>query len=1037
MNEQTTCEPSSDILIVDDKPENLRLLSGILKEKGGYTVRILRKGRMVPGSVIKFPPDIILLDIMMPDMDGYEVCRQLKTNEQTCDIPVIFISALDETTDKVKGFNLGGVDYIVKPFQEEEVLARVKMHLNLCHMRKQLEAKNIQLKQEIESRKQIEKKLTMTKGFLDNVINTMSNPVFVKDEQHRWLILNDAYCRFMGYDREELIGKSDYDFFSREEADVFWEKDNLVFESGKTHTNEERFTDSSGKNHTILTQKSVMTNETGEKTLVGIITDITDLKRARECLEAESEFRAGIIKFAAEGICVCYETGGFPYLRFSEWNDRMTEITGYTMDEINRSGWYQTMHPDHDVQQKAKKRVERMTQGDQLEREEWEITAKDGKKRVLSISTSTVVTGEGTPCTLAVMHDLTDTKKTEQELFEAKNAADAANRAKSNFLANMSHEIRTPMNSVLGFIELALELRETHRTYLTTARNSARSLLKLINDILDVSKLESGHLELENIPFNLHKTVEDALCTLNLRAKEKGLFLKLSFHEAIPRNAIGDPSRLRQILINLAGNAIKFTEKGGVTVHVSPQKDSGVIRFSIADTGIGIPGDSIRSIFAPFAQADASTTRRFGGTGLGTTISKQLAELMGGEIWAESEEGKGSTFHFTIFTEPTDIIPEPESEGLVSGSGRCFRVLVAEDIEENIILAKIRLGEHGHTVFEARNGREAAEWFQRESPDIILMDVHMPETDGLEAARMIRELEADSGSHIPIIALTASVMKEEQKICLEAGMDAVAGKPVDFEELFILMEQLVPEGAGSPAVGSQQLAVGSQQSAVGSQQSVVGSQQLAGGSQQSVVGSQHFKGIDIEKGLRIWQDSELYQKALLGFCRDYGNAADKILNSVRAGDREDAYRIAHALKGVAGNLSITKVYSIVTKLSVALGEKDTAVLIPLIESLALALNSAVASIRQLAAPEPDYNSEEKPESPKDPGSFQKLRGLFRKLLNSFEEYNPAAAEPFLEELSNSLSQRQTGPIRKEIDRFDFDEAREQTVKLAADLGIQL
>ncbi len=270
-----------------------------------------------------------------------------------------------------------------------------------------------------------------------------------------------------------------------------------------------------------------------------------------------------------------------------------------------------------------------------------------------------------------------DRRQTEEALRNAKEAAEAASRTKSEFLANMSHEIRTPMNSVLGFLELAMEypLLPSPQNYLNTAHNSAKSLLTLINDILDVSKLESGRLELENSPFDLIQMTEDTLRVFKIRAMEKGLSLSFETPHDLPRYFVGDSSRVRQIIVNLVGNAVKFTEKGEIRVAVFAPDRKNMLHFSVSDTGIGIPADRLDKIFDPFTQADASTTRRFGGTGLGTTISRQLAELMGGKIWAESEEGKGSTFHFTVCMEQTDTIPESEPECLHSGSGRCSESL--------------------------------------------------------------------------------------------------------------------------------------------------------------------------------------------------------------------------------------------------------------------------------------------------------------------------------------------------------------------------
>ena len=395
-------------------------------------------------------------------------------------------------------------------------------------------------------------------------------------------------------------------------------------------------------------------------------------------------------------------------------------------------------------------------------------------------------------------------RETHDKLIVLLEKAQEASRLKSEFMANMSHEIRTPMNGIIGFTDLALdttELSKEQRDYLETVKSSAASMMQLIDDILDFSKIEAGRLDVYPTPFSLRECVEGATKTLAAAARAKGLNLSCEVGPECPDAVLGDAFRLRQVLINLVGNAVKFTPAGSVRVKVATKSSPDrtlTIRFSVDDTGIGIPADKQELIFDPFRQADGSTTRKYGGTGLGLAISSRLVEIMGGRLQVESRDGRGSTFHFTCPFSLSDAAPRQDRAPPACDSAEAvvLSILLADDNAVNQALVTALLKARGHGVTLANNGREALSLLDGPPFDLILMDIQMPEMDGLQATAEVRRRERRTGEHIPIVAMTAHAMKGDRERCLEAGMDGYISKPVSVQDLLDLIA-----GIGARKVG--------------------------------------------------------------------------------------------------------------------------------------------------------------------------------------------------------------------------------------------
>jgi PAS domain S-box-containing protein len=593
----------------------------------------------------------------------------------------------------------------------------------------------------------------------------------------RFLDVNESFVQLLGFSREEVVGRTSLEIgiWDARARGAFVQK---LQQQGSLRGEEVRFRKNTGEILIAETSAEIFEGNE-EQCLLVFINDITERKRAKE--ELEQYFN--LFATSSELMCIA-GTDGY----FKRVNPSFSRILGYSEEELLSRPLAEFVHPED--RQKTRDRIERHLLGAGLTLNyENRYCAKDGTVHWLSWNAYHYADKQ---VIFGAARDITEQKRNAAELARAKEAAEVANRVKSEFLANMSHEIRTPMTGIMGMAQMLeqTELSAQQKYYLEAIQISSDNLLALINDLLDLSKIEAGKIVLEQTAFSLRCSINDLLRTQLSSIQAKGLTLKAEIADNIPDILTGDPLRLRQILLNFVGNAVKFTARGEIVLSVGldeRQRDKVLLRFSVADTGIGIKSELMTKIFDPFTQADASTTRHFGGTGLGLAICRQLVDLMGGRIHVQSVEGVGSTFCVELpFTVAELHIEQRQREGEeepLAAKGAPLRILLAEDNEISRKPLLLLLQQAGHTLETAFNGREALTKWQQNAFDLILMDVQMPEMDGVEATQAIRECEKETADHIPIIALTAHARPEDRDHFLQQGFDGYVSKPMHFKTL--------------------------------------------------------------------------------------------------------------------------------------------------------------------------------------------------------------------------------------------------------------
>ena len=591
------------------------------------------------------------------------------------------------------------------------------------------------------------------------------------------LVWSDAVYQIYGLSRDEYVPNADeiLKFYHPDDEATARATFARAIAEGTKAEFELRLIRADGEQRTVIARAECERDDDGKAVaLLGVFQDVTERRRAEAAQRASTARLARIIELLPAG--AVYVQDGVLSM-----NAEREKVTGYSRHELaSLEAWFERLYGDSTGKLLARYKDQRANGfppsviG--------HIRRKDGEPRQIEFRACNDSIGE-----IWIVDDITERAHIERELIASKERAEIGGRSKAEFLANMSHELRTPLTAIIGFAGLLSgddALAPQQRHWVSRIEDASKALHSIVNDVLDFSKLEDGAIELESEPFSLRKLVDDTAALLADQAEKKGVALKTEIDDGLCDHLSGDTGRLRQILLNLVSNAVKFTNLGGVTIKVAELASAGGavrVRFSVSDTGIGIPAAALDQLFQRFVQADGSISRRFGGTGLGLAISRRLVELMGGEIGVESQLGVGSTFSFTVDLATASEIEALEEEDIAIHGG-ALRVLLVEDAEPNQELVSTILRSVGIAVEIAANGAEAVEAVRTSRFDLVLMDVQMPVMGGVQATRIIRGMGGEAAG-VPIIALSANVLPDQVAEYRRAGMDAHLAKPINPREM--------------------------------------------------------------------------------------------------------------------------------------------------------------------------------------------------------------------------------------------------------------
>ncbi len=995
------------VLIIDDSPEDRQAMRLMLSESG-LRFHITEADTGALGLRVcldneQGSPDCVLLDYHLPDYDAPELLAEIGGPESPC-CPVVVVTGLSGSISGRTLLRLGAQDLIGKSWINSESLVRsIENAIERFGMVQRLREREELARQRAEEMETLmdsapiaifvsqDPECRNIKG------NRLANQLYEAEQDQNISAGStlgepiDSTLRFFQGGRELCPSELPMQTAMRERREIRGDETDAVLPSGRTIT--------------LLGSARPLFNDTGRvRGSIGAFIDITERKHMEQSLrESENRFRS-LFESSADALAL-YDSRGY-----IDCNEACLRMFGCAKREefLRRhpSDFSPLNQPDGRDSKALAQEIIETTFKNGKHRFDWQHLRFDGTEFPTEVLL-TVVEFQGKPVIYAVARDISERKAILASLAEAKNAAEQANQAKSLFLANMSHEIRTPMNALVGMTELCLKtnLSEQQRNYLGKIKIASNALICIIDDILDFTKIEADKLALFEQPFILPQVLDNLASLLVHRAHNKGLELAIHLEPGLAsKTFLGDPQRLGQVLINLVGNAIKFSSRGQVRVSVSEQtqeQDRSILLFAVTDDGIGISPEEQSLLFQPFSQADASTTRNYGGTGLGLALSRRLVEMMGGVIGVNSVPDQGSTFHFTIRCALTDQAPvlftgQIEADSSILARLRGADILLAEDAELSQEVICGLLTQAGMKVRLAVNGLEVLKEVEKSMPDCVLMDCQMPVMDGFEATRRLRAQERYRD--LPIIALTANTMAGDREKCLTAGMNGFLSKPVNLGQLFAALAQWVRPRQAQTAESTPELP------------------ELP-----------DLPGVDTGRGLQLVGGEASYYMSLLQQYRDNraSNFAELFRQAQQGGDWNLATRLAHNLKGVSRTLGMARLGNLAEQLEQAAQQGQAKVVTERLGVLEEELCSVLDGLIRLveATPEPEPAAD--------------CQILISDLDRLLEEYDTAAikiATRLKQSLVSSEYRAEAEAVYQATSRYDYPEARERLRRLTLALN---